>query len=109
MLQPDDDGNMPDIETVATLSRILDQKRDTWRKLAKDVPPIENEDGSSIPLESVTKYCVEIRGLIETLPARIASIMPQEIALETKGKVLGEVNKVLTLISAVNLNGGSDE
>ena len=102
-LQPDDDGNLPSLEACAMINRMLDVKRDTWRKLAKDVPPIEQGDGSAIPVDEVVKYAVEVRSLVETLDARISSVMPHDLALDVKQKVREEIDKVLELVAAITI------
>lgn len=102
-LQPDEEGNKPSLEACAIIHRMLDTKRDTWRKLAKDVPPIEETDGASIPVDAAVKYAVEVRALIDTLPAKIVSILPQESSVETKAKVQDEINAVLRLVAAVKI------
>lgn len=96
-------GRNGSIDLEAMLHRMLDQKRETLRKLAKDDPDIARAAGDVVPKIVLAHYAADISTVLNTLPARIATLMPADSQPEVRQRVQSEIDTVLQLASQVEV------
>jgi len=90
-----------DLETEFSLSRMLDAKRETLRRLEKDNPDIQAVAGDVVKKTVLIQYAAQVVTLIRTLPARIASLVPDTLAADTRHLVAAEVDAICALAADI--------
>lgn len=92
------------LEEEAVLHRILDQKRETLRKLAKDEPGVAQAAGDVVPIATISRYLTAIRTLWEALPRRIATMLPDDLRSEVREQIDAEIEAVLSTCRELKLD-----
>lgn len=93
-----------DLAGELQLHRTLDFKRETLRKLRCDAPGIDRELGHVIPVEYVTRYAARISQLLQSLPHRVSTLIPSDLAHDIKLRLGAEVDMVLKEASEVPID-----
>ena len=102
-------NRLRDLEAAGLLSeeqvihKILDSKRETLRKLAKDEPDVAKAAGDVVERVALVHYAADICTILQTLPARISTMMPVELAGEIRQKINDEIGAIMTLASQVQV------
>lgn len=87
----------------STLHRMLDAKREVLRRWSKDDPGIRKGAGNAVPKEVVVQYATEICTLIQTLPNRIATLMPAGLDDEVRMRIDSEIRALMELAREVKI------
>lgn len=93
-----------DLDAAAGVHRILDAKRDNLRKLAGDNPDILAKAGDLVPRVLVLQYAATIRSMLDALPARLISIMPDDVRERVRDLISTEVSAIFRAAESVELD-----
>ena len=88
-------------DTEAVLRRMLNDARQTLRQLEKDTPAVEAAVGDTVPKTVIFEYASSVKALLEALPGRIATLLPEELADTIRASIALEVESVMTQASSV--------
>ncbi len=89
------------LEEEAVLHRILDQKRETLRKLAKDEPGVAAAAGDVVSSATIVSYCAQIKSIVNSLAGRVATVLPRDLQPDLRANVQREVDSILELCAAL--------
>lgn len=92
-----------DIAGRMALMRMLDEKRKTLRECSRDLSSILSSIGDVIPAAAVVRYCATLKGIICTLPPRIATLVPAELAADLRARIQVEIDRVLETCATITL------
>jgi len=101
-------AKLQDIDLEVSISRMLDSKRETLRKLEIDNPDIEAATGDSVKKSVLVQYAAKVLALIRTLPSRIGSIMPDSISAEIRARAAAEIDQLCTLAAEIPLEDATE-
>lgn len=96
--------NTTDIAAELSLSRMLGEKRETLLRLEKNNPDLQVASGDLVKKTLVVQYAANLLALIRTLPARIASLVPDTVAPEVRTRVGQEVEQFCQLAADLKLD-----
>lgn len=83
------------LEVEITLHRLLDDKRATLRQLEIATPDVDARAGTAIPIHALLEYCGMIKAQIESLPNRISSLLPDDVAPAVRTQITEECTRIL--------------
>lgn len=93
-----------DFESAALVHRILESKRDSLRKLAKDNPDILERAGELVPKSVLFAYVTQLKVKLEALSRRINAVVPENMRDTIKPAIDKEVAAICAAAQEIDLN-----
>jgi hypothetical protein len=93
-----------DFESAALVHRILESKRDSLRKLAKDNPDILERAGELLPKAIMFAYVTRVKMMLEALPRRLMAVVPDDMRDTIKPAMDKEVAAICAAAQEIDLN-----
>jgi len=97
-----------DLDTIQSVSRTLDSKRDALRAMTRDTPKIHRAEKNAIGRENVEaaflRYVTEVSAKVSQLAPRILSILPAELAAATGDQIRREIDAVRESAAVIRLD-----
>jgi hypothetical protein len=89
------------IDFERTIGSMLNEKRVALHRLAKDTTGIEAEAGDVVSKTVLVQYATRVVALVRTLPARLASIMPDSVSPFVRSQTQAEIDNLCQLASEI--------
>jgi hypothetical protein len=96
-------GRSGSVATERLIASMLNEKRITLHKLAKDTTGIEAEAGDVVAKTVLVQYAARVVSLVRTLPARLSSLVPDSVAGTVRMRVQAEIDQLCALAAEIPL------